>query len=57
METSRNHPSHIFFKEHFYKNAKETFKNSEVKLTREWKRHLGAVIGSIAYKKTFIKSL
>ena len=49
--------SYLIVKEHFYENAKETFKNSEVKLTAEDKRHLGTVIGSDAYKETFMKSL
>ena len=37
--------------------VKEHFKNSEVKLTTESKRHFGAVIGSAAYKETYMKSL
>ena len=49
--------SSLIVKEHFYESAKETFKNSEVKLTTEAKRYLGAIIGSTAYKETFTKSL
>ena len=49
--------SYLIVKEYFYENAKETFKNSEVKLTTEGKRYLGAIIGSTAYKETFMKSL
>ena len=49
--------SYLFVKEHFYENVKETFKNSEVKLTAEDKRHHEPVIGSAAYKETSMKSL
>ena len=49
--------SNLIVKEYFYENAKETFKNSEVKLTKEGQKHLIAIIGSDAFKESFIKSL
>ncbi|XP_076066911.1 uncharacterized protein LOC143040105, partial [Oratosquilla oratoria] len=40
--------------EHF-DNAKILFENSEVKVTKEGERHLGAVIGSESFKKQYIE--
>ena len=35
-----------------YDNAKSTFKDTNIKITIEGKRHLGAVVGSSTFKKS-----
>ena len=49
--------SYLIVKQQYQKTAEETFMGSEVKITTEGKRHLGAVIGSKSFKKSFSQSL
>ena len=44
-------------KEKYLENAVESFRGSEVKITKEGKRHLGALIGNEAYKKSYTRLL
>ena len=43
--------------EQHLENAIETFRGSEVKITTEGKKHLGAAIGSEDFKASYVKSL
>jgi len=47
----------LIVKETFYQDAVEVFKNSEVKITSEGERHLGAVLGSEQFRKTYVEKL
>ena len=38
-------------------NAKELFADTEVQITTEGQRHLGAIIGSAEYKKTYVTAI
>ena len=49
--------SYLIVKEQHYNKAVDVFMGSKVKVTSEWKRHLGAVIGSEAFKVSYAKSL
>ena len=49
--------SYLIVKQQYQKTAEETFMGSEVKITTERKRHLGAVIGSKLFKKSYSQSL
>ena len=49
--------SYLIVKQQYQKTAEETFMGSEVKITTEVKRHLGAVIGSKSFKKSYSQSL
>ena len=49
--------SYLLVKEKYLENAVEPFRESEVKVTKERKRHLGAVIGNEAYKKSYPRLL
>ena len=45
--------SYLIVKEKHLENSVETFREKEVKITKELKRHLLAVTGNEAYKKSF----
>ena len=49
--------SYLVVKEQYFENAIETFRESEVKITTEDKKHLGAAIGSEDFKASYGKSL
>ena len=49
--------SYLVVKEQYLENATETFRGSEVKITTEGKKHLGAAIGSEDFKASYVKSL
>ena len=49
--------SYLIVKQQHHNIALETFNDSEVKITTEGKRHLGAVIGSTSFKNYYSKSL
>ena len=47
----------MIVKEQHYNKAVDAFMGSELKVTSEGKRHLGAVVGSEAFKVSYTKSL
>ena len=49
--------SHLILKQQHLTNAKELFVDTEVQITTESQRHLGAIIGSVEYKKTYVTAL
>ena len=49
--------SHLIVKQQHLTNAKELFADTEVQITTEGQRHLGAIIGSVEYKKTYATAL
>ena len=49
--------SWLIVKDQFESKAIETFKNSNVNITSLGQRHLGAVIGSLQYKKEYCENL
>ena len=49
--------SYLIVKEQHLENAVETFKGKEVKITKGVKRHVQAVTGNEAYKKSFTRLL
>ena len=46
--------SWLIVKERYLSTVKEIFKDSKVNITAEGKRHLGATIGSDAFKDNFV---
>ena len=44
----------LIVKPEFYQKAVEIFSDTEVNITTEGKRHLGAVVGSESYKQTYV---
>ena len=48
---------YLVIKEEYLENATETFRESEVKIATEVKKHLGAAIGSKDFKVSYVKSL
>ena len=48
---------YLVVKGQYLENAIEIFKGSEVKITTERKKHLGAAIGSEDFKASYVKSL
>ena len=49
--------SYLVVKEQYLENTIETFRGSEVKITAEGKKHLGAAIGREDFKASYTKSL
>ena len=49
--------SHLIVKQQHFANAIDIFSDTEVQLTTEGQRHLGAVIGSAECKKQYVDSL
>ena len=49
--------SYLVVKEQYFENAIETFRGSEVKISTEGGKHLGAAIGSENFNASYVKSL
>ena len=49
--------SHRIVKQKHLTNSKELFADTEVQITTEGQRYLGAIIGSEEYKKTYVTAL
>ena len=54
---SKPSKSYLLVKEQYLENAVETFRGSEVKITKKGKKHLGAAIGGEDFKASYVKSL
>ena len=49
--------SWLIVKAEFYEDAVETFAGTGINITTEGKRHLGAVVGTLAYKIEYVRNL
>ena len=55
--TANSSKSWLIAKPEFFDFAVQKFDGTEIKITKEGKAHLGAVIGSDEFKKEYIKDL